>query len=761
MSKSKEKKRAQNLHSENAKMCSNPDCNWPECADGESSNRYIIQEITVIGDKPSKVCPVVTDTVNERVLVIERDDTDEKLNKIIDILTAPMAEVVLQMVKSEENIGKVSRNEQNAEIAASQDEKGSEKVDNASKEGGIDEVKDQIVDRIASKLKVISHKGIETTRISEGDNKKVEIPLKSSVLLDTLDKTHEQNEEDDVKPDAVKLKDDGKTSDISSVFIFKSKQEKPKIEDKPKDGKAQSDINIDDTKAQTFGEQKLIPPIQVLPLPVKVEEKIKDSGSQQADPCNPNVYELRSTISSDANKVAEPKGALTEFDISKAVEDIPEGAIKQWRTYLKKQSPDKIESNVDVKPTDLEVKTKEKPVDVLKPTTELKTDQQQTEKKTKDTSNEPVEIEKKEIDDQFKETVTKSSTLPGQLTLEKKAEDVAEPKLEENQAQEVKTKPEENPEMEKTKSKNKPKRSKKNKNKDKLLDISTKSDLMPEATNVNVASAEPEEEKVKVEEVFKDMPVCIDENEPKVLEKPIEQASKSETGKSDDKPMDVISKAKENLTELLKADEKPMDAVPVSQTTDTKTKLAPADFDEPKPKEEEKTKNIIPYFEPKDDVKPDLRETRIPLDISAKVATKREHEKSIEKCKEVTTTPAKIEESELKREEKSMDPAIELSNSPVLTEMELKRVVITKSDDSKPKIEANVSDSATKPAVKSKLDEEKMVEASETVEKPNEAKPEIDDEKQGQTSGQEDDEDIHTIVYNIMERVDKLFAKNF
>lgn len=101
----------QNLTSENQSICSNPDCNWPESDYMNSCNRYIVQEITIIGEKPSEACPVVTDTVNQRLVVIE---DDKELSKLIDNFTKPLGDAVLQMIKSEESIkfGEVEKNEE-------------------------------------------------------------------------------------------------------------------------------------------------------------------------------------------------------------------------------------------------------------------------------------------------------------------------------------------------------------------------------------------------------------------------------------------------------------------------------------------------------------------------------------------------------------------------------------------------------------------------------------------------------------------------
>lgn len=71
-----------------------------ESARKAAFNEYIVQEITVIGDRMAKECPV-TDTVNERLLVI---DHEHRLNELIECLSKPLNDVVLMMIKSDECI---------------------------------------------------------------------------------------------------------------------------------------------------------------------------------------------------------------------------------------------------------------------------------------------------------------------------------------------------------------------------------------------------------------------------------------------------------------------------------------------------------------------------------------------------------------------------------------------------------------------------------------------------------------------------------
>lgn len=73
---------------------------FQESARKAAFNEYIVQEITVIGDRMAKECPV-TDTVNERLLVI---DHEHRLNELIECLSKPLNDVVLMMIKSDECI---------------------------------------------------------------------------------------------------------------------------------------------------------------------------------------------------------------------------------------------------------------------------------------------------------------------------------------------------------------------------------------------------------------------------------------------------------------------------------------------------------------------------------------------------------------------------------------------------------------------------------------------------------------------------------
>lgn len=63
-------------------------------------NQYIVQKITVIGDKSTESC-LATDTVNERILVI---DNQQHLNKLIESLSKPLNNVLFMTIKSDECI---------------------------------------------------------------------------------------------------------------------------------------------------------------------------------------------------------------------------------------------------------------------------------------------------------------------------------------------------------------------------------------------------------------------------------------------------------------------------------------------------------------------------------------------------------------------------------------------------------------------------------------------------------------------------------
>lgn len=74
-----------------------------ECTESEKEtafNQYIVQEITVIGDKSTESCPT-TDTINERILVI---DSEQHLNKLIESLSKPLNDVLFMTIKSDECI---------------------------------------------------------------------------------------------------------------------------------------------------------------------------------------------------------------------------------------------------------------------------------------------------------------------------------------------------------------------------------------------------------------------------------------------------------------------------------------------------------------------------------------------------------------------------------------------------------------------------------------------------------------------------------
>lgn len=64
--------KSQNSQSECSEKETNSSVGCHESERKTAFNQYIVQEITVIGDKLAKECPV-TDTINERLLVIDKE----------------------------------------------------------------------------------------------------------------------------------------------------------------------------------------------------------------------------------------------------------------------------------------------------------------------------------------------------------------------------------------------------------------------------------------------------------------------------------------------------------------------------------------------------------------------------------------------------------------------------------------------------------------------------------------------------------------
>lgn len=319
---------SRNPKSPHSHPCPQPSCHWGE-SDDESCNEYIVQEITVIGDKPSRVCDVVTDIVNERLLIV---DKGEKLDKLIESFTRPLNEALLSMVKSDESIKSEDSSKASGEIEKAKIKTSEQKVPIAitkpeQKIGAEQKPLDILTKPVLKpetekvepgpKPKVVS-KEVAAAGIEQKKNEDKDVPIKPSVFVESpdflknIEKAIEKTYSSWIRSGMESQKDS--TAAISTLpHLPKHDESKSKPSAMPKAPKLEA---TEKPKADTIE-------VSTKPAPKPDAEKLKTDGKPQAS--QPEIPKADSKSKGTGKKAVEkPKDQLqsvSKTDISKEKTD--------------------------------------------------------------------------------------------------------------------------------------------------------------------------------------------------------------------------------------------------------------------------------------------------------------------------------------------------------------------------------------------------------------------------------------------------------
>lgn len=418
---------------QNQNQSRNPQCkeekekfpNRAQSDDETTCSEYIVQEITVIGDKPSKVSEAVTETVNERLLII---DKGERL-RMIESLTQPVNAALISIVKSDESIDL----EDSTKVSAkNQEQKSAEKLNDKKKaismvtQSKIEQKSDNFLENVAKPNEKLVHifkpevaktkeeqkpqgvdKEVVDTSAAVPEKKKIEItniPLRPQILPDMLEKpavkpkmekeipkidekcieieakTDSQVEtkiNEKGKPIEGKSKTDAKVADVT----IKPEADRKKIEEKPKAPFKSAPVT--DVAGKPEGEEKKN---DVAPSPEKkTDDKTKDVAP----------YNLRKIEKKSKDASAKLDGSLPKIESKTIEEDISiKPTIKPQIEKSKTDSkPKEIGAKIDIQPAELKIDNKDKlasdkPIENkpknLDVTIELEADKEKIDGKTKE-----------------------------------------------------------------------------------------------------------------------------------------------------------------------------------------------------------------------------------------------------------------------------------------------------------------------------------------------------------------------------------------
>lgn len=359
---------------------SKADNEWAGSDDESSCNEYIVQEITVIGDKPTKLWGS-TETVNERLLVIDKGDS---LSKFIERVTKPLSDInTLQRVKSDESIGQSEASKKSAARKPS-DIKTSTvdetKSEDKSKEAGSSkpDTNKPLFDEARKTIDRIKDSAMDAAKSWFGSTEKTEDAKKSiEPSKDTADKTSDHKPKVGEKP----------TTTMGIPFTPTS-GDKPKIEQLPVFAVIESAIKAEagktktDVKSKEASGTKLETPLKPTSTPgvdkTKTEEK--SPGATKPDTSKPPTGEAKKTVEQGkADNVNEHKPKADEKPTTTLgipfapssegkpkIEQLPYGvppkpdASKPLIEEVKKTGKGAADSSSDQKP-----KVGEKPTTVL------------------------------------------------------------------------------------------------------------------------------------------------------------------------------------------------------------------------------------------------------------------------------------------------------------------------------------------------------------------------------------------------------------
>lgn len=370
-----------------------PNYDWTESDDDTACNAYIVQEITVIGDKPSKVCEIVTDTVNERILLIDKRD---KLNKLIESFTHPLSDTLLSMVKSDESINFEDSTKVPTKVEVEKAKPTAKPVSKATSKTKIEQKLDTApvskLDTTKPEMKpleVSSSKPEAEAKVEQKPKKEApvqavkggkvknetkDVPSVQTFLPD-LSKIQEKFKEAPVKADESKMKVEAKPLNIVKKSDIMSELPKSDINSKPKQDvkeiatKSEPKLEREKPKSDEKSKEAVTKafPVPATPKNDSTSTSVKTNKVEsKLEEKNPDVkVEL---ISKEPPKNASLKSA-SETDISKSKEQ------KRLKDKMKKKSNDqpkaieltKTEDKSDAVPPksdDIKPKDEQKPKDI-------------------------------------------------------------------------------------------------------------------------------------------------------------------------------------------------------------------------------------------------------------------------------------------------------------------------------------------------------------------------------------------------------------
>lgn len=491
-----------------------------------------------------------------------------------------------------------------------------------------------------------------------------------------------------------------KGEDGSKDAPIKINEIKPKTEQKP----------METAKPATKPDADKKPITTEMEKP-KIEQKLKEAFKGAVD--KPDA----------AKKKIEPKYVSPMPELTKVKEKtIPLSKIdEKIETILAKN--DESEPKVETKASDVNTRP------AVKSEAAKKVKDVKLKKHAKDVSNE-LKAEKGKTDEKSKEATAINVTQPKEPKMDEKVKGAPEKTIESKTkldatTLDIVTKPDADKKKvdEKTKESPIPAPG---------TDVASKPKIDEKKKDVAPNSEKKIEDKLK-EGVSKDLPQKVNESEPKVEEKPIEIDAAQPTVLSKlAKDKEKSENTSTSVERKPKGDEKSIASKPLVQS-------------EEKPKQ-----NPIKKAEekPKSDVKIS------PVDITTKSVPqleKAQEEKGIS-----SKSAIKVDEKKPKMDEKEKM----LSKLPLIPEgeREIKATISTESDETRPTAEQMASVEASRPTVEPSTEKPKY---GKKMKSETKAKSEEKPNKAPQTADKADEEDIHTIVCNIMSGVDRLFATYF
>lgn len=631
---------SRNPQSEHSHACPRPNCDWSECDEDTSCNAYIVQEITVIGDKPSKVCEIVTDTVNERILLIDKRD---KLNKLIESFTHPLSDTLLSMVKSDESI----------------------KLEDSTKVSNKVEVEKakpttKPVSRTTTETKI--EQKLDTAPVSKPDTTKPEVKSTKTASKPEAEAKVEQKPKKEAPVQAVKgemVKSE--TKDVTSMQTFlpdlskiqekskeapiKAEESKPKVEAKPLNIVKKPDIMPEPSKLDIDSKPKK----DVKDISTKSEPKLETENLKSDEKTKDTM--LSSKDGEQKSKIDEKsKEAVTKAVPLPVTSKIDCTSTSVKTDNVEPKPKDKI-SNAKV---DLEVdknKVEEKSDELhkgasLKSASETEISKSKKQKRSKDKMKKKSNDKLKDLAPELKKTEDKSEVVPPKSDNikpkdEQKLKDMASeiPILHNLPKMDGKIKTDEN----------------KLKVEEKRIET-VKSTTKPDAVK-------PKTEKEESSGKTKDTKPTLkgDDKKPKIDEKPKEEVATMVTPSVIPKSDDKIKGKPHKQIEI-----KPMPEDKKLMITDTNEKMlgekpknvpiSTSKTDVIKQKSEENVKDIVPESEKKADDKPEKEASKhiLPKSEPPKSEPKISVLPDLPKSSDIATAPATKPEAE-KTEKPTID----------------------------------------------------------------------------------------------------------